>query len=611
MRVSESILFLAAFVVAHSPNVIDATNIFDDGTVKTEVFDDATDLSNEESAELITIMNEVETDVVETKDSAIGMTSINMLDNKIICGYQGWYSFPGDGSPTNRWRHWFKPTSAYVTAPLAGDLQVDIYPTADEYDVTDLKESGIKMPNGSYAKFFSSVRYNVVLKHFQWMRTYGIAGAFQTRFMAGLNADADREWKTMVLRNSMRAAESTGRIFALSYDISGSTITDAVLDDLKADWIRLVDTENITQSPQYIRQNGLPVLHIFGIGFTHVNVSDTSKMATFIKWMKVDAPVKYRVFLIGGIPSRWRDLTGDSRSDPAWKEIYDSLNGIHPWHVGRWNSISTFDSFHTNTILKDSAYCADKRIWYLPTMWPGFSWYNLKNGTSPINYIPRLGGKFMWRQAYKYAAASNINTVWLAQFDECDEATAIFKLTAKTNDLPVDGDWMALDADAGYSVPSDHYLRLAGDAQKMFEGTIPLRDTFPTPSPTRLPTQKPTTKVPTMKPSTKTPSFKPTPTYSPTLKPTSAKPTNTSTSNSSTKSPTSQPTVTKSPSLKPTTAKPSTPATLKPTTHSPTLKPTTKLPTSKPTTKTPTSKPTKPTTKRTSLTTGARPTSSG
>ncbi len=105
MKVSESIIFRSAIVVAHSPKVIDASNMFYDGAVNTKVVDNATELFNEVSAGLVTVMNEVDADTVETKESAIGMASINMLDNKIIFGYQGWYSFPEDGSPTNRWRH--------------------------------------------------------------------------------------------------------------------------------------------------------------------------------------------------------------------------------------------------------------------------------------------------------------------------------------------------------------------------------------------------------------------------------------------------------------------------------------------------------------------------
>jgi hypothetical protein len=55
----------------------------------------------------------------------------------------------------------------------------------------------------------------------------------------------------------------TGRIFAVSYDIAGNG-TDAI-DMLKNEWISLVDNENVTSSTSYILQNGLPVLHIYGI----------------------------------------------------------------------------------------------------------------------------------------------------------------------------------------------------------------------------------------------------------------------------------------------------------------------------------------------------------
>jgi hypothetical protein len=96
----------------------------------------------------------------------------------------------------------------------------------------------------------------------------------------------------------------------------------------------------------------------------------------------------------------------------------------------------------------------------------------------PINSIPRHGGDFMWKQAHKFVANPNIKTIWMAQFDEADEGTAIFKATAATSQLPAEGKWLALDAD-GQSVPSDWYLRLAGEAQKMLEGMRSLKSTIP------------------------------------------------------------------------------------------------------------------------------------
>ncbi len=156
----------------------------------------------------------------------------------------------------------------------------------------------------------------------------------------------------------------------------------------------------------------------------------------------------------------------------------NSLDGIQPWHVGRWDTIGGFNSYQSNIISKDAAHCKDKGILYMPTMWPGFSWHNLQNATDLLNRTPRLGGTFFWKQAHAFAANSNITTVWLAQIDEVDEGTAIFKVTAKKSDLPVQGKWLSLDAD-GQSLPSDWYLRLGGEAQKMFEGTRPITSVIP------------------------------------------------------------------------------------------------------------------------------------
>ena len=141
----------------------------------------------------------------------------------------------------------------------------------------------------------------------------------------------------------------------------------------------------------------------------------------------------------------------------------------------------------------------------MPTMWPGFSWHNLKDGNHPVNDIPRLGGDFMWKQAYKMISNTNIQTIWMAQFDEMDEGTAIMKVKAKSSDLPIEGNWLALDTD-GHNLPSDWYLRLAGESQRMLNGQRALTNIIPldpgdpppaTPNPTDPPTAKPTTTSPT------------------------------------------------------------------------------------------------------------------
>jgi hypothetical protein len=547
----------------------------------------------------------VEAEEVVSRPVVTAGSNNNMLTNQVICGYQGWFGTPGDGSPINRWKHWFRSN----TTTTYQQLTVDMYPTTNEYDSTDLVESNITMPNGSYAKFFSSARLNVVVKHFEWMATYGITGVFHHRFVKDLENVNVNTTRTMVLKNVRHAAKATGRKFAVSYDVAGTD--NSAIERLKSDWMYLVDVQNITSSTGYIRQDGLPVLHIFGIGLASINITDTFGMQRLINWLRSPTSGKYQVWLLGGIPSQWRTQGSDSRQGTAWRDIYHSLDGIAPWHVGRYKTIAEFDSYYTSIIEPDATYCQQRDILYMPTMWPGFSWLNLKS-TKPIvpssvlNYIPREGGKFMWRMAYKYVSNPNIKSIWVAQFDEVDESTAIFKVTARSSDnpKPTNG-WLALDAD-GYTLPSDWYLRLTGEVQLMLEGkrtltsTIPLNPlvphtprptTKPSASPTRPPTtnpttpkptsKKPTSKIPTTKPTTTTPTsraptIKPVaPTRNPTRLPT-PRPTSTPTS--------SRPTTTNKPtSVQPTSIKPSSyptplPTTTFTTTNTPTVQPLMQIP---------------------------------
>jgi hypothetical protein len=87
-----------------------------------------------------------------------------------------------------------------------------------------------------------------------------------------------------------------------------------------------------------------------------------------IKWFKTDAEPRYRVYLVGGVPRRWRELIGDSREEKEWKNIYLSFNMIHPWHVGSWSSISEFQNFYNDVIVNDVKLCAKQGILYMPTM---------------------------------------------------------------------------------------------------------------------------------------------------------------------------------------------------------------------------------------------------
>jgi hypothetical protein len=68
--------------------------------------------------------------------------------------------------------------------------------------------------------------------------------------------------------------------------------------------------------------------------------------------------------------------------------------------------------------------------------------------------------------------------MYVAMFDEVDEGTAMYKMATTPAGCPVDADQVPLDED-GYNLPSDWYLRVGTQAQKMLDGTIGLTDVLP------------------------------------------------------------------------------------------------------------------------------------
>ena len=124
----------------------------------------------------------------------------------------------------------------------------------------------------------------------------------------------------------------------------------------------------------------------------------------------------------------------------------------------------------------DLAWLHGSGIDYMPVVFPGFSWWNIKDGAT-FNQIPRHGGRFFWRQVYNAVDADN-NMIYVAMFDEVDEATAMFKIAENASQTPSTGRFLTLDAD-GESLPSDWYLRLMGEASKMLRGERSLSNSRP------------------------------------------------------------------------------------------------------------------------------------
>jgi hypothetical protein len=278
----------------------------------------------------------------------------------------------------------------------------------------------------------------------------------------------------------MTAARESGRTFAIEYDISGGN-ADTFAQTLKDDWAYLVDELKVTAHPNYQRHNGKPLLSVWGMGLNDGNghpPADAQAALDLIEWFESKAPSPYRVTYMGGTPARWGTLSHDSRTDPKWAAAYAAMDVVQPWNVGRYGTLEAVDRWKEDVLVPDVKLAASNHQVYMPVIFPGFSWSNLKRSARK-NQIPRLGGEFLWRQAYN-AKLAGATVLKIAMFDEVDEGTAILKAASSHKDVPDQGYWLALDAD-GTELPSDWYLGLAGEITRMFHGDLKPDPKLPVP----------------------------------------------------------------------------------------------------------------------------------
>lgn len=382
------------------------------------------------------------------------------LQAKILVGYQAWFTTPGPGR-SERWIHWTHQHDVPTGDP--GNLAVEMYPDLREFESDELIPTRMTLGREP-APLYTASHPKTVQRHARWMREYGIDGAFVQRFLRS-HAGSDQDYAKQLDRalwNFREACAAEGRVFAVMYDVSGMRETEDWRTLLKNDWTALVDT-GLTKGGRYLHHQGRPVVGLWGFGFRDRVPEKPAQALEMINWFKEAAPEPYRACVLGGVPGQWRTLDGDSRQAPGWSKVYRAFDVVSPWTVGRFTSRQDADQWNQKHTLPDLALLKKTGQAYAAVVWPGFSWKNLNGGSA--NQIPREGGRFFWRQIYN-AKKAGVSTLYVAMFDEVDEATAIYKVAENRTQVPDQGFWLTLDAD-GQTLPSDWYLRLAREAGRM------------------------------------------------------------------------------------------------------------------------------------------------
>jgi len=408
------------------------------------------------------------------------ITHSQTLTGKVMCGYQGWFNCSGDGA-SRGWVHWgrsnrFEP----------GYCTVDWWPDMSEYDADEKFATGFEYPDTSTAHVFSSFNNKTVLRHFSWMAEYGIDGVFLQRFATETTPGSTaRNHRDQVMLNCQEGGNLYNRAWAMMYDLSGLG-SGSDIQKVVNDWEYLVDTFGISQDPTdlaYLHHNGKPVVTIWGLGFGRsYEGQDTYNLIDFLK----NDPTYGGCTVMLGVDDDWR-----SNSDSWFQQTALLADIISPWAVGRYGSTNHggLDNFTNNVTVPDKAWCDTNGKDYLPVVFPGFSWQNLKD--EKWDHIPRLGGSFLWRQYYKAIVEGGVTMVYQAMFDEVDEGTAIFKCTSappiaeepyvfpSTPFLPTGNAQFAPYDPCDALLRSDEYLWLVGQATRGLRGEIPVNETRP------------------------------------------------------------------------------------------------------------------------------------
>jgi hypothetical protein len=269
-----------------------------------------------------------------------------------------------------------------------------------------------------------------------------------------------------ITRSIREAAAATGRVWAISYDIAGMP-SEHVYETLVENWKQTVDA-GIVQDDRYLKHDGKPVVQIWGFYRDNEHNRMTAELANrLIDFFEQSGP--YQATLVGGGSWDWQ-----RHPDPEWQAYYKRFKVYSPWNIGNfapvpglatgeWGASMSFWEADRNAAGRNGTF-------WLPTVYPGFSWDNLTRKEPGTTLTPRRKGMFLWEQFCKLAEMKQ-TSVYVAMFDEYDEGTAILPIC---DTPPVQGHFVDNEG-----MPADWYLRIVGEGAKMLRGEIPYSKEIP------------------------------------------------------------------------------------------------------------------------------------
>ncbi|KXN81573.1 hypothetical protein AN958_04442 [Leucoagaricus sp. SymC.cos] len=387
------------------------------------------------------------------------------IQDRFLVQYVGWYACPGDGYPItprhHGWLQWFDHSRPNMKRP-----RVDLFPDVSSYSASEL----YPVPNLKT----STNEQTFLFSHFHWMVEHGVDGAFLYRWAGHLRAGQEhmRYFCDEVMDHVRKAAEKEGRVFAIQYSVTDTAINDPT-GILEEDWKHIVHEKGVLSSPNYLRENGKPVIALMGFGWHGANHTPMLVRSIVAKIRKITPGGAY---IIANVPAYWRTLGFDA--DPnsefvsVWLDEFDAIcPNISPHNGERMKADMDF--------IRRRLSGGRRSIDYIPSVYPGQSKYNLTNGSQGWNEARRDGGRYFWNQVYN-ASKLRVRTLYGVSWDDYCGGFALTPVVPHKHLLPNSdkSEFMALDED-DYSLPSDWYMRICGVAAEALHQRRLLPQTMP------------------------------------------------------------------------------------------------------------------------------------